>query len=147
MCCIVGPEENCITPRPARRSNRTIHTHTKTQPCFLLGEGLGAALAYRVYQMQGGRFWDGSVFLSPMLAFPRRLRPPPFLLTLARRLNPARWGAVPIVPYSRLYLDMLTDPVRRQEVSRKGRERGWVWPPCGVCMSRVADHLNNPIYC
>jgi alpha-beta hydrolase superfamily lysophospholipase len=90
----------------------------QTQPCFLLGEGLGGTLAYQTYQMQGGRFWDGLVLLSPTLAFPKRLRPPPFLLSVARRLSPARWGAVPIVPYSRLYLDLLTDPARRQEASR-----------------------------
>lgn len=69
----------------------------------------------RSQQMQGGRMWDGLCLLSPLLAFPQRLRPPPFLLSLIRRLN-ARLGPWPVVPYSRLYLDMLTDPVRRQEV-------------------------------
>lgn len=78
--------------------------------------------------------WDGLALLSPLLAFPQRLRPPPFLLSLIRRLN-ARLGPWPVVPYSRLYLDMLTDPVRRQEV------RG---PVTCLCMHvRVRDRLTS----
>ena len=54
------------------------------QKCFLLGEGLGASLALKTFLVQGGRFWDGLVLISPTLSFPLRLRPPPLVASLLR---------------------------------------------------------------
>jgi alpha-beta hydrolase superfamily lysophospholipase len=57
------------------------------QKCFLLGEGMGAALALRAYINQGLKIWDGMVMISPMLTLPRRFRPKPRFLKLIRCAN------------------------------------------------------------
>ena len=84
---------------------------------------MGGALAYKTYQMQGGRFWDGLLLVSPTLSFPTRLRPPEWLGRVLRWME-GRLGTTPLVPWSKLYLDLLTEPVTRQEVG--GWVGGWV---------------------
>lgn len=65
------------------------------QKCFLLGEGLGAALALKAYINQGAvRIWDGLLMVSPTLAFPPRFKPWPMLTTFLRL------GEAPIAPSS-----------------------------------------------
>jgi hypothetical protein len=111
------------------------------QKCFLLGEGLGAVVAIKSFLIQGLRFWDGCLLLSPTLTFPRRLRPPDIAVSVFRsapshhgglwrarlsimgcvglwvgRRYEGTLGTFPLVPFSRVYIDSLHEPSKKQEV-------------------------------
>lgn len=102
--------KNTMT-RQQSRQQRNNKPKPKAPPVFLMGESMGGAVAYCVYEKHAHLFRNGGViFMSPMLAIHSSMQPPPQITRMLRwLLARCPWiGYLPVTPQKGPPLDLLS---------------------------------------
>mmetsp|Transcript_17662 Transcript_17662/g.24914 ORF Transcript_17662/g.24914 Transcript_17662/m.24914 type:complete len:376 (+) Transcript_17662:92-1219(+) len=93
----------------------------KELPKFLIGESMGGAFCYKIYEMNPS-FWSGVVFLAPMCAIKESSMPPKIIMSLIRKtvhtFGPNSYiTSLPIIPSKDISHLSYKRPERRELVS------------------------------
>lgn len=116
---------NLLIDDVARYFDETIRRHFPGKPAFLMGESMGGAVAYSVYQRMPKQFYRGVVFVCPMCKISDDMLPPQWVIELLTWLigpsgtSTSLLGYLPIAPAKQTLADAANKLVEKKRCNAR----------------------------